>query len=112
MLNITDPFEWTEMRRYHNADGSVSKIIEGRIEQGPYGDELVIRELWFEENLKDVAAMQRDLNSHKDAKPLAVVPKGVQAQAINEGWINDRQQWKKWLNDADNKYLRVTDGVA
>lgn len=116
-LIIADPFEYTEIARRYHPDGSLAKIIKQRIVRGitPDHDELEICEEWYEQPLVDEAKRLADTYQRKvdePMKPLAVIPQAVQAQAINEGWVNDGKQWKKWLNDSDNKRLRISGGRA
>ncbi|MEM8971753.1 MAG: hypothetical protein AAGD43_06820 [Pseudomonadota bacterium] len=106
MLKIVDPFDWNLLRK------RPGKEIWIKIDRAT--DEVLIREDWIEEDMVEVAKAVRDRPPlvGPDLRPLAVIPAAVQSQAINEGWINDRQQWKKWMNDIDNRYLRTSDGVA
>lgn len=41
-------------------------------------------------------------------KLLARVPLTVYEKSLHEGW--DEADWKKWLNDPDNKHFRVWQG--
>lgn len=78
----------------------------------PATDEIEIMEEWFNEVPLIQAAQQRELydGAKTDFKPLAVVPKSEQSRAIREGWVNDDDAWRRWMNDSDNAYLRVTRG--
>ena len=40
----------------------------------------------------------------------ARIPMTVVNQAIAEGWVHDRERWKRWMNDPDNKKHRVWGG--
>ncbi len=40
----------------------------------------------------------------------ARVPVHVVERAMREGWWHDEAEWKKWLNDADNRDFRVDEG--
>jgi hypothetical protein len=116
-LIIKNPYEWTEIARRFHPDGSLAKIIKQRIVSGVTEDqdELEICEEWYEAPLVDEAARLADGYSRKlneAVKPLAVIPQAVQSKAINEGWVNDSKQWKKWINDSDNSRLRITGGRA
>jgi hypothetical protein len=46
----------------------------------------------------------------KDMRHVAEIPMSVVEQAMREGWFNDRAKWKAFLNDPDNKGLRVQGG--
>lgn len=41
-------------------------------------------------------------------RKVASVPMSIYAQSIREKW--DRTDWRRWLNDPDNKYFRTWDG--
>jgi hypothetical protein len=41
-------------------------------------------------------------------KMVARVPMTIYERSINEGWDDD--DWKRWLNDPDNKMFRVWQG--
>jgi len=104
---IANPYEWQLLTR------RPGKEIWSRFD--PHTDQLVIRETWVEDACLEQAAQQRELaesDPSKEFKPLAVIPDSVMSQAINEGWDQDDQQWKRWMNDIDNRYLRITGGVA
>lgn len=65
----------------------------------------------YDENpiLEHVRAM-KDLPLSKEITPFMEVPYSLKARAIREGWDNDRDQWRRVMNDADYKYLRVWEG--
>jgi hypothetical protein len=46
----------------------------------------------------------------KDMRHIAEIPMSIVEKAMREGWLNDRAAWKKFLNDPDNKGLRVQGG--
>ena len=46
----------------------------------------------------------------KELKHVAEVPMVIYQKAVREGWAKDRKQWKKWLNDPDNKLFRIWQG--
>jgi hypothetical protein len=46
----------------------------------------------------------------KELKHVAEIPMVIYQQAIREGWANDKAQWKKWLNDPDNRLFRTWKG--
>jgi|TARA_X000000950_G_C13910428_1_gene658776 hypothetical protein len=46
----------------------------------------------------------------KDLRHVAEVPLVVYQRACREGWANDMSQWKKWLNNPDNKVFRTWNG--
>lgn len=34
---------------------------------------------------------------------LCVIPDTVYNQAVTEGWLHDRDRWRRWMNDRDNR---------
>ena len=72
-------------------------------------DEVEICEEWLEDAPIQQAAQQRERPVLKDPniKPLAVIPDSVLSRAINEGWVNDQDQWAKWARDVDNRKLQL-----
>jgi hypothetical protein len=77
----------------------------------PGTDEIEILEEFLEDVPLHQARLERDAyRGDKDFQPLAVIPKSVQSRAIKEGWNDDDKAWKRWMNDIDNRYLRITTG--
>ncbi len=72
-------------------------------------DEVEICEEWLEDAPLRQAEAEREAPTLKDAnlKPLAVIPDSVMSRAINEGWVNDQDQWAKWARDVDNRKLQT-----
>lgn len=75
----------------------------------PLTDEVEICEEWLEDAPLKQAEIQRDKPVLQDSniRPLAVIPDSVMSRAINEGWINDQDQWARWASDADNRKLQL-----
>ena len=46
----------------------------------------------------------------KDFRHVAVIPDHVMNRAMREGWFHDKQAWKRWANDPDNKAFRTWKG--
>lgn len=106
-MSIANPYDW---RVIHERPG---KRILARVD--PATMELVICEEWDESPNLAQARQQREIHEmgvSKDFVPLSVIPQSVQSKAINEGWVNDAREWKRWMNDIDNRYLRITDKQA
>lgn len=103
---IQNPYEWRVLRE------TPTKRVLAKVDLA--SGELVICEEFLEDAVIDQAREQRErpMLVGPDLKPLGVIPASVESRAINEGWINDMGQWKRWLNDIDNNRLRTTDGVA
>lgn len=76
-------------------------------------DEVEILEEFFEELPLLQAKWEREVNhGDGDMRPVAVIPKSEQARAIREGWDGDDKAWKRWMNDIDNRYLRIKGGTV
>lgn len=54
--------------------------------------------------------LREDHKSGGDMKHVASVPITVYEKAIREGWANDQEAWRKYLNDPDNRGFRVWEG--
>lgn len=106
MPALLNPYEWRVISE------RPGKRIKAKVD--PATMELIICEEWLEDANLVQAAQERETPSlvTPDLKPLAVIPPSVQAKAINEGWINDQKAWKRWMNDIDNRSLKITDGTA
>lgn len=46
----------------------------------------------------------------KDLRHVAEVPLVIYEKAVLEGWANDKDAWKKWLNSPENKPFRTWPG--
>ena len=46
----------------------------------------------------------------KDLRHVAEVPLVVYQKACREGWANDMNAWKRWLNNSENKVFRTWQG--
>ena len=79
-------------------------------------DEIEFLEEWFEEFTLAEAKRERDIFEHAggrrgaDLAPVCVIPNSVRSKAIREGWEDDDVKWKRWMNDIDNRYLRISGG--
>jgi hypothetical protein len=56
------------------------------------------------------AKMLSEQTPGKDFRHVACIPPHVFDQACREGWQNDRERWKKWANDPDNRVFRTWPG--
>jgi len=83
------------------------KRVYSRFE--PNGD-LVFMEEFDDELAIEQAAHQREFSSGKEMRNMAVIPDSVKARALREGWYWDDTAWKRWMNDIDNRKLRVAGG--
>lgn len=71
---------------------------------------LVFMEEWDDDAALEQAAVERDTVKGKDIRALAVIPDSVKSRALNEGWYFDDTAWRRWMNDLDNRKLRVYEG--
>ena len=65
------------------------------------------------QNIDDTLAYVRHLAEQpvgKDMRHVAEVPQVIWEKAVQEGWSKDKDAWKKWLNDPDNKVFRTWQG--
>lgn len=74
--------------------------------------DLVFMEEWDDDMALEQAAQQRELGQGNEVRNLAVIPDSVKARALREGWYWDEKAWKRWMNDIDNRKLRVSEGIA
>jgi hypothetical protein len=51
-----------------------------------------------------------ELEPGKEFRYAAEIPHHVWWKAVRDGWVNDRQAWKRWANNPDNKAFRVWPG--
>lgn len=59
------------------------------------------------EHCKNIA---ENVTPGKDLRHVAEVPLIVYQRACREGWANDMSQWRRWLNNSDNKVFRTWQG--
>jgi hypothetical protein len=95
--------DWT----LHPSLSRPGKRVYSRFE--PNGD-LVFMEEFDDELAIEQAAAQREQPKGKDMRNMAVIPDSVKARAFREGWYFDETAWKRWMNDIDNRKLRVSGG--
>ena len=60
--------------------------------------------------LDSVKRDQENFKSNSTNKVLARIPMTIYEQALREGWADDDDAWKKWLNDHQNAPFRVWRG--
>lgn len=79
-------------------------------------DEIEIMEEWFEDVPLQDAKIEREIYEYAGKPkndfmaPACVIPNSVRAKSIREGWHDDDAKWRQWMNDIDNRYLRIRDG--
>ena len=62
------------------------------------------------EGIVGMAKFMSELPHDKAMKPVAVIPEEVLNQSMLEGWFHDKERWRRWANDPDNRAFRVTEG--
>lgn len=55
-------------------------------------------------------AMSELSHTDKSMKPVAFIPMEVLNKAYIEGWFDDKDRWRSWVNDPDNRDFRITTG--
>ena len=50
------------------------------------------------------------LSKSKDMRHIAEVPMVIYEKAMLEGWANDKEKWKRWLDASENKCFRTWQG--
>lgn len=95
------------MRILYDQYGGIVRWIE--VAAG--GDELIVSTEQEAERL--VRANARDADSDQSGRNfrlVARVPLPIMQQAAREGWLHDKNKWRAFLNDPDNRAFRVWGG--
>lgn len=92
--------------RYHSQDG-LERVIVHDDADGPYKFR-VHTKLQMDGILSSVERDRDNIRPGSTNKLVARVPMTVYEQSLHEGW--DENDWKKWLNDPDNKAFRIWPG--
>lgn len=88
---------------YHNADGVRRTMIPITEDQFAVKTELVL------DGILDGIKRDKELVDPRSTNKLvARVPMTIYEKSLHEGW--DEDDWKKWLNDPDNRCFRVWEG--
>lgn len=90
---------------YHNADGVRRTAYYDHETPDKFH---VHTEVDIEDLIRNNAELALGHKPFSDNKLLARVPLTVYEQSVREDW--DEDQWKRWLNDFDNKPFRVWQG--
>jgi len=62
------------------------------------------------EPIVETAKALSDLRPGDFMRHAAIIPKHVLDRSYREGWFNDKEKWKQWANDPDNRKFRVWAG--
>lgn len=101
-----------ETKILYKADGTVARQVVLH-EDGAVTDQTkhaIEPHLEYAKYLRETHPTQKVAGNHAGWKEVAYVPPWVLEQAMREGRMDDKEWWKKWLNDADNKAFRITNG--
>jgi len=79
------------------------------------GEPIGIKTIYMNRPTAEMTKVDRDAYAagklgNKDMKPRANVPHSVMHQALKEGWTD--ADWKRWINDPDNRDFRITEGIV
>jgi len=91
---------------YHDLVRGVSVYAHYDVLDGLVG----IEEEYQENQTLDYVKALKDVPVGKDVRHFMEVPSSLKARAITEGWDNDKDKWRRIMNDPDYKYLRVWEG--
>ena len=60
--------------------------------------------------IESAKALREHVTRKDMFRHVARVPMIVYEQAVREGWADDQDKWRLWLNDPDNAAFRVWEG--
>ena len=93
----------------YDAHGSVARVLHAD-DRDPSGDFTIETIEDVEPVLESVKRLREDHKPRGDMKHVARVHVTIVEKAMREGWFNDQAAWNRFLNDPDNKDLRVWGG--
>lgn len=73
-------------------------------------DNLVTETVQDMEPIIERAKYLSELEPGKDFRHAAIIPQIVYEKAYREGWLHDKERWKRWANDPDNRAFRTWPG--
>lgn len=62
------------------------------------------------EPIMERAKVLSEMHPGKEMRHAAFIPDFFYAKAVREGWHLDKEKWKQWANDPDNKAFRTWPG--
>lgn len=62
------------------------------------------------EHIIKAAGILADTVPDKDFRHAAYIPESEINRSFTEGWFHDREAWKRWANDPDNRQYRTWKG--
>lgn len=63
-----------------------------------------------EPTIESAKVLREHVTSKDTFRHVARVPLTVYEKALREGWADDQDKWRRWLNDPDNAAFRVWEG--
>lgn len=91
---------------YRNSDGVTRTLHYGDADRP--GQVTVETSVDVEQLIINNRALAEEQKPFSTNKILARIPMTIYERAFHEDW--DEEQWKRWLNDPDNKAFRVWPG--
>lgn len=91
---------------YRDSDGVRRTLIADKEE----GNLAVFTEFDAEQFIKTNRALAETHVQGSDNKLVARVPITVVEKAMVEGWFDDEEAWRKFLNDPENRDFRIWPG--
>ena len=64
----------------------------------------------IEQNKRDRELQQAHGTKGEIFRKVASIPVAIYEQAVREGWAEDDDAWKAWMNRDENKVFRVYEG--
>lgn len=92
--------------KYHSQDGVTRTIVHD--DAGPSHHFQVHTQLEMDGILSSIDQDRDNIRPGSVNKLVARVPMTIYEQALHEGW--DEDDWKKWLNNPENKPFRIWPG--
>jgi hypothetical protein len=90
---------------YHDKDGYRRTLYREDDNRDTFGVHTEMNVDSLVENNKAMAEIHPDRSTNK---LVARVPMTIYEQSVHENW--DEEQWRRWLNDPDNRAFRVWKG--
>jgi hypothetical protein len=94
-------------RILHSASGGVVRWVSST----PGNDQVVVHDEQEVGDLLRANARDADVDqTGQHFRLVARVPMSIMNKAIQEGWSRDKEKWREWLNNSDNRAFRVWPG--
>ena len=73
-------------------------------------DDLLIKTHQDCEGIIEAAKIMSEETPGKELRHAAFIPQQVLDQSYREGWFGDKEKWRAWANDPDNRLFRTWPG--